>query len=176
MCADFNLGYKATAVVEGGYTLDPHETWRGIDRVEQPGWRGWALVDKIKASGGGNHSIPSLNEALVNAELQSMVLEFFKANFWDMIKGDQITDQAVANKVYDAAVNMGAGTAIRMVQKAVGVPVDGIIGPHTIAAINAMTEADELAKFKSVREEHYEEIVGAHPEDQKYLKSWLGRC
>jgi len=181
--ADFLTAYKATAIVEGGYTTDPHETWRGIDRVECPGWHGWALVDQIKASSdrlnpeSGSFSISSLNQALaVNTELQQMVLDFFQANYWNAVKGDEINDQAFANKVYDAGVNMGTGEAIRLMQVALGDTPDGDIGPDTIASVNNTPESVELAKFKNVRVEHYEAIVGKNPADQKYLASWLSRC
>jgi lysozyme family protein len=170
MCADFNTAYGITAENEGGYTLDPHETFRGVDRVEQPEWHGWAIIDSMKDDADFPHCLST------NPDLLQLVKNFFWANFWNAVHGDEINDQAVANKIYDAGVNMGTGEAIRLIQTAVGVTVDGIIGPNTIAAINAVPEANELAKFKNVREEHYEAIVGAHPEDQRFLAGWLSRC
>ena len=49
----------------------------------------------------------------------------------------------VAVAVFDAAVNQGNRAAAMPIQKAVGVPDDGVIGPRTLAAI-AKADEDEL--------------------------------
>ena len=168
--ADFEVSFGITCKNEGGYTLDPHETWMGIDRVEEPGWHGWPIVDAMK----GQADFPRCLAA--NSDLLQSVKEFFRANYWAPIRGDEISDQGVADKLYDAGVNMGTGTAVKLMQEALGLAVDGIPGPHTLGAINGATPADVLAKFRDTRIAHYEKIVAIHPEDQKYLKSWLSRC
>ena len=50
-------------------------------------------------------------------------------------------DDGVAFQLFDFAVNSGPRTAIRQLQQAVGVDDDGIIGPDTLAAIAARSEA-----------------------------------
>jgi type VI secretion system secreted protein VgrG len=71
---------------------------------------------------------------------------------------------------------MGTGTAIKLMQEALGLAPDGIIGPNTIGAINSTPPSDVLAKFKEARIAHYQQIVENRPEDMKYLASWLSRC
>jgi lysozyme family protein len=88
---------------------------------------------------------------------------------------DQIESNEVAKRVYDASVNMGKGTAVKLLQEAVGCPVDGLWGPKTIAAVNA--EGDALVgAFKQVRSSHYVVIAQNNPEDEKYLDAWLARA
>src|SRR5450631_1142173 len=168
--ADFEISYAKTCRNEGGYTLDPHETWMGIDRVEVPGWHGWALVDSLKHQGDFPRCLAN------NPDLLQSVKEFFRANYWQPVRGDDIGDQWVADKLYDAGVNMGTGTAIRLMQEALDLVVDGIIGPKTVGAINSTPPADVLAKFKDVRIAHYEKIAENHPDNRKYLTSWISRC
>jgi len=168
--ADFKISYEKTCKNEGGYTKDPHETWMGVDRVEIPGWDGWAVIDRLKSEADFPHSLSE------NADLLQKVEDFFRVNYWQPVHGDDINDQGVADKLYDACVNMGTGTAIRLMQKALGVGVDGSIGPITIGAINAASPEDLLSKFKAARIAHYENIVMNNPEDQKYLHSWISRC
>ena len=168
--ANFDSSYAHTCRNEGGYTLDPHETWMGIDRVEVPGWHGWAIVDSMKKQGDFPRCL-SKNQDLLNC-----VKEFFKASYWQPVRGDDITDQGVADKLYDAGVNMGTGTAVRLMQEALHLVVDGVIGPKTVGAINGTSPADVLAKFKDVRVAHYEKIAENSPEDRKYLASWISRC
>ena len=166
--AEFGISFGKTCRNEGGHTLEPHETWMGIDRVEEPEWHGWAIVDSMKKKDDFPHCLS------LNPELLQSVRDFFRTNFWQPIKGDEITDQGVADKLYDAGVNMGTGTAIRLMQESLGLEADGIIGPKTIAAINGAPSSDVLSKFREARISHYEKLIENHPEeDQKYLASRL---
>lgn len=168
--ADFDIFFGITSKNEGGYTRDPHETWMGIDRAEQPAWGGWSMVDSMKGQSDFPHCL------YANSDLLQSVKDFFRSRFWEPIKGDEITAQEIADKLYDAGVNMGVGTAIKLMQEALSLAVDGIIGTHTIGAINSADPADVLSRFKGLRIAHYQKIVENHPEDQKYLNSWIARC
>ena len=46
--------------------------------------------------------------------------------------------EAVAFQFFDACVNHGYGNAARMLQRAAGVPDDGIIGEISLKAINSL--------------------------------------
>lgn len=60
--------------------------------------------------------------------------------------------------VFDAAVNQGQGTAVRMLQKAVGgLTIDGRVGPKTIARIQAQPVKELAAKFMARRALRYAE-------------------
>jgi len=168
--ADFDISFGITSKNEGGYTQDPYETWMGIDRAEQPGWDGWSIVDSMRGQSDFPHCLSA------NADLLQSVEDFFRANFWQPVKGDEITDQGAADKLYDAGANMGVPTAIRLMQEALGLTADGIVGPLTMGAINSADPADLLSKFKDLRIAHYKQIVENHPEDQKYLNAWIARC
>lgn len=120
--AEFLIGYKETMKIEGGYANDKDdnggETWKGIARKFHSSWYGWRIVDKIKAAN------PSANVEKLNAllgsdqDLQRHVLEFYKAEFWDIVHGDELNDQQIANMLFDSAVNIGNTPAIRMAQNA----------------------------------------------------------
>jgi len=60
-------------------------------------------------------------------------------------------DPAIAFQVFDAAVNHGIETAVRLLQRAAGVADDGHIGPVTIAAVKAKSVTDMLMLFISER-------------------------
>ena len=62
----------------------------------------------------------------------------------EMTKLDALCDQddAFADIVIDYAVNSGHGRAIRTLQNALGVHVDGVIGPKTISAVEALSDSD----------------------------------
>jgi lysozyme family protein len=79
--------------------------------------------------------------------------------------------------VFDAAVNMGPGTAVKLLQRAVNsinsangqVTVDGGWGPNTVAAANATDQVTLLAAFRRQRENYYVGLGGP------FLPEWLAR-
>jgi lysozyme family protein len=111
--------------------------------------------------------------------VQSLTVEeaqdIYEIDFWAKLHLDQINDQAVANKVFDLAVNMGVGTAARFLQAAAGVPQDGVIGPQTIAAANAMDPVALLGSIKAWAANRYRDIAAANPLLAGNLTGWLSR-
>ena len=61
----------------------------------------------------------------------------YKNKYWDSIKAEELPP-AARYAVFDGAVNSGPGQAIKWLQRSLGVLDDGIIGPKTIAAANAV--------------------------------------
>jgi lysozyme family protein len=69
---------------------------------------------------------------ITDAQLATVYRKFY----WDAIGGDLLPD-GVDYATFDFAVNSGPSRATRYLQSAVGDPMDGIVGPHTIAAVNS---------------------------------------
>lgn len=99
----------------------------------------------------------------------------FKKLFWDKCKADQIQDQSIANMLVDWAWNSGAVTAIKHLQKLVGVTADGIVGKQTLNAINSRDPMPLFINFKSERIKFYKNIVKSNPSQQVFLNGWLNR-
>ena len=78
----------------------------------------------------------------------------YRANFWEIVEADQLAPP-IAGLLFDAAVNQGQGWAPRCLQSALGVAVDGSIGPKTIAAARAANAAALHAEIARVRDERY---------------------
>jgi len=74
----------------------------------------------------------------------------YRALYWDLIKGDQLP-AALAFQVFDAATNQGVSGAVKALQAALGVTVDGMVGPATIAASSAKLGVSALNEFASQR-------------------------
>lgn len=60
----------------------------------------------------------------------------YAAWYWTPIHGDQLP-AGVDYCVFDGAVNSGPHTAVEWLQQALGVTVDGQVGPETLAAAKA---------------------------------------
>lgn len=60
----------------------------------------------------------------------------YKDKYWDSVKAEELPP-AVRYAVFDGAVNSGPGQSIKWLQRSLGMLDDGIIGPKTLAAVNA---------------------------------------
>lgn len=91
------------------------------------------------------------------ADLRAMTYEqwysIIKRGYWDRAQADSMLNQSVANMIVDFMITSGG--APRVVQRTVGVRADGIIGPRTIAAINAQPADILFSRLASARLHYY---------------------
>lgn len=99
----------------------------------------------------------------------------FKAGYWDMLKANDITNQSIANICVDWAWCSGTRTAIKQVQRLLGVDDDGIVGNITLSAINKANSKELFNKIKSSRLAFVEAIVKRYPTQKVFLKGWRNR-
>lgn len=133
--ADFEIAHKITVKNEGGYTDNPDDNgnWTG-------GKKGVGVLV------GTNYGIsaPVLKEYLGRtptvSDMKNMSTEtadkIYKKRYWTIIRGDELTRQNVANSIYDSAVNMGCSQAIKLAQRAAGLPETGKMNNETLKALN----------------------------------------
>ncbi len=185
--AEFLDAYYKTNQIEGGYANDPDdkggETYRGIARKFHPNWLGWKIIDGEK----GNSNFPKSLDNI--KQLQDGVKYFYFKEFWNKIGGDPIPDQAIANEVYDNAVNMGVPQSIKYLQRTINIlnrnqknypdiEVDGGIGPKTSAAFEACYNEHGpkmiLSVINGFQMKHYLELMEKDPINEKYI-GWFKR-
>lgn len=86
---------------------------------------------------GGETNFGISKKAFPNEDIKGMTREraseIYRENYWDKVRGDELPFP-IALVTFDAAVNCGVDRAIRWLQHAVGVQVDGKIGPETLSA------------------------------------------
>lgn len=130
--ANFDIAYKKTAGNEGGWNHVKGdrggETYKGIARNFFPKWEGWKLVDAAKPL--------KNNQIIKHSYLDELVKKFYKTNFWDIISGDQIENQSIADTLYDFGVNSGNPRSIKNIQKSLNLAETGKISVSLIEAIN----------------------------------------
>jgi lysozyme family protein len=122
--------------------------------------------------------------AMTHADRIPAVAAFYQKNFWNQWLA-QLESDEIAKRVFDASVNMGAETAVKLLQFAMlnagssfqsQLKVDGIWGPITVAAANAWSDDTLVAPFQEARVNHYRDIVAANPADAIYLAPWTARA
>lgn len=95
--------------------------------------------------------------------------------YWSKWKADLIENQKVANMLVDWVWTSGQSIGIKRVQKILGVTADGIVGPKTIAAVNAADPVDLVNNVYNGRVAHFNNIVKANPSQKKWLNGWMNR-
>jgi len=171
--ADFSSAFAATMHAEGGYVNDPQdpggETYKGVARKLNSKWEGWILIDLAKRE----HNFPASLDG--NTELQTRIKAFYETNYWDKVRGDDITDQHVAESIFDFAVNAGSVTSAKLAQLAVNAGPDGVIGTDTLQKINAEDPRTFLATFALHKIRRYMSICEKRPESKKFFYGWVRR-
>lgn len=99
----------------------------------------------------------------------------FKLLYWDKCKADDISDQSIANMLVDFAWHSGVTTAIKKLQKIVGVTSDGICGVQTIGAINSRYAPETFNLLKAARMKYLQGIVKNKPSQTRFMKGWTKR-
>jgi lysozyme family protein len=125
----FDTAFAAVVGVEGGFTADPR------DPGNWTGGKAGAGVCKGTKYGVSAASYPTTDIANLTLDDAKAI---YKRDFWDRLQADRL-DADLAFQAFDAAVNCGVGAAAKWLQRAGRVnPVDGVIGPQSLAAITAL--------------------------------------
>lgn len=186
--ANFNMAYELTMGHEGGYVHDPDdfggETYCGISRRYHPTWAGWGFIDALKDK-------DTFPQCIAGDDgLRYAVSQFYKEMYWDRFQGDRL-DQALANELFDTAVNMGVHRAVLFLQSALNllnrnekmyadIVEDGLLGRGTLRALEGYQIQDGdfgmLMKIVNILQgSHYIKQMKKNPTQEKYARGWLKR-
>lgn len=147
---------------EGGFSDDPADpggaTMHGVTQRVYDAYR-------------TNLGLPTQSVANI---ADSEVSDIYKSEYWEPTSCDQLP-VGVDLCVFDFAVNAGDTRSEETLQQALGVTVDGQIGPQTITAAQA-AEPQALANHMlDLREEFYQALVVRKPAEAKFLDGWSNR-
>lgn len=76
--------------------------------------------------------------------------ELYLKDYWIVAGCDRVPPEA-AFDLFDTAVNSGPKTAAKLLQAAVGVATDGIIGPQTLLVLGTFSPGRFIARFNGAR-------------------------
>lgn len=167
---NFDVAFEELLVHEGGFVDHPNDpggaTKYGISlRWFRSAVSSAATVASIKAL------TPEKARAL------------YHDHWWKRYKYDQLPE-AIARKVFDTSVNMGAKRAHRLLQRAVWgacgkhnkIKDDGIIGPRTLKAVRNCDQGRLLASFRSEQAAYYRILIAKRPKFKVFELGWLRRA
>lgn len=175
--ANFNLAIPHIFEHEGGYVNNPNDpggaTKYGIS-LRFLIKRGDLLGD---FDGDGDVDVDD-----IAAMTRPMAQQVYEAAFWEPNRLKDVRSQLLATKIFDMAVNMGSKQAWKLAQAAIAahgqvVVADGVVGPKTIAAINALErlDYDVIVTLRHLQRKFYEGIMVRNPKLQTFALGWFRR-
>jgi lysozyme family protein len=181
---------KKTLHLEGGYTNHKDdrggETYKGVARNFHPTWKGWKIIDNLKG-----HGFPKSLDS--NEELQQLVKEFYKKEFWLSINADAVAELSpdVALELFDTGVNMGTTTAAKFLQETLNIlnrnqklyknlPIDGKPGTITLNALSTLLRADGTDNYlitvmNLLQGCRYLTLIKHNESQEAFIRGWLKR-
>ena len=146
----FDRAFALTVGLEGGYSNNPAdpggETRYGISKRAHP-----------------------------DVDIKSLTLDQAKAiylrDYWTPASCDRMPEK-IGHLVFDAAVNHGVTTAIKLLQRALKIPDDGIYGPNTHGTLTAR-DMSETANMLMAERAIYMTTCIAWP---TFKRGWMKRC
>ena len=158
MISNFPACLTFTLQMEGGWSNDIHDpggcTMEGITLATYQSWKGDASItcDQLEVITAGD------------------VSSLYHDRYWAPLQGDNLP-VGIDLVVWDMGVNAGVGGSAKLLQAALGVTIDGGIGPNTLAAVQA---ADSTTLINSVcdhQADYYRSLSGF----PYFGKGWLAR-
>jgi lysozyme family protein len=132
--------------LEGGYVDDPRDpggaTKYGVTR---------AILSEARGRTVSAEDVAVLTPAEAG--------EIYRRRYWAPVAAAGLP-AGVDLAAFDMAVNMGPGTAARLLQAALGVEADGDVGPRTLEAAAARPAADTIRAVSDLRRSRYRALAG----------------
>lgn len=125
--------------------------------------------------------------------------EFYRKEFWDPLRLEEVHDQKVADELLEQAVHMGKRRAVRIAQSLFNsvrpprfrpIDVDGRVGPQTLGAINRLPWKETRRYLKALngaqftfalyRTDQLDSLLDIFnttpdPEQGVFFRGWLNR-
>jgi lysozyme family protein len=154
---------------EGGFQADPHDSGNYAHGV-------------LKGTKFGIAAASYPNEDIKGLTLERAGV-LYDRDFWSASRCGDWKSQIIANEYFDYAVNLGQGTAARIIQRAINyagwplprIPVDGKIGPATVARLNSIDQDLVYVNLIGLTHNRYVQVVDANPDKERYMKTWTRR-
>jgi lysozyme family protein len=158
----FERAFALTIGEEGGESNNPADrgghTYRGVTQRTFTAW--------LTANGQEDRDVITMTDA----ECRSIA----KVMFWNRARCDDCPE-LTGSLHFDAAFNHGPANAIRLLQTALGVEVDGVFGPHTLGVLSAADDRAVLAAYFAARKDFYAHIVATTPSQAVFWQAWQNR-
>lgn len=157
----FDRCFRAVVSQEGVFDDDPQDSGN---------WTGGEIgLGQLKGTKYGISAAQYPHLDIVSLTLDDARAIYLR-DYWMRIRGEEYPNFTWQLLVFDCAVNQGVPTAIILLQDALGVTVDGKLGPRTLAAMKSGDDR-RPARFMALRSLRYHK----HPKFGRFGYGWITR-
>jgi lysozyme family protein len=147
---------------EGGYVNDPLDAGGATNKgITQRTFTAWLR---------GRKQTSRDVKTIRDDEVESIYFE----QYWTPIAGERM-NQPVDLVLFDAAVQHGASRAIRLLQEAMQMPVDGALNQATLNSAMLDAPAQLAQDVMTCRAGFYKRIVENNRSQAKFAEGWANR-
>jgi lysozyme family protein len=141
MIETYDKAFDIVVGEEGGYKNDPDDSG---------GETNWGITWLTLRSAIALGLVP--NQTTIKNLTKGQAKLIYKPLYWDMVRGDQV-QEPLCIFLFDSAINQGVNPAVRMLQRVLKVPQDGIFGVHTLEVANKATlwHCSEFMAYRALR-------------------------
>lgn len=160
--ANFDAAFEVLIKHEGGFSNKTHDsggaTNHGITQNDLATW---------------------YNRPVSIEEVQKLSIDeakkLYRIWFWEHMKLDSIQNTKLATLIFDQGVLRGSNRIIQDLQHLLKIDSDGIMGPHTIEALNKSDAT--LIGIKLIEECQlaYAHLVSIKPLQADFIVGWISR-
>lgn len=119
----------------------------------------------------GRAATPEEVKALTQAEARDIyVYQYIKAPRFDKVR-----DEALRELLIDSAVHSGPDRAVKWLQEALAVVVDGKIGPMTLSSLEASDASVIYKRVLQRRVKFIGRLITDNPSQAVFAAGWLAR-
>jgi lysozyme family protein len=111
-----------------------------------------------------------VDEKAMRALTPAIVASMYEMKYWRTSYCEKLP-RGLDLLVFSMAVNAGSGRSVKLLQDAIGVVADGVIGPNTMARINEANVETLIDSFSEARRQFYRGLK-TFP---VFGKGWLSR-
>lgn len=137
MKENFEKAFRKLLLHEGAYSNHPQDkggvTMYGVTKRVWEEWVGYPVDEKT-----------------MRGLTPEMVKPLYKRKYWDKVCGDDLP-AGLDYVMFDAAVNSGPGRAVKWLQQALKITVDGAFGPRTWHALTSADPAQLVDTYCAIR-------------------------
>lgn len=150
---NFDEAFDHLMESEGGYSNNP---------TDPGGETMWGITARVARQAGYVGPMKDLPK--------DMAKTIARNRYWMVVRADELPE-GVRFDIFDTCYNSGEKQAIKLLQRAVGVPDDGVIGPQTLNALRAQKPASVAMRFNAERIE----FLTVLPTWGSFGKGWARR-
>jgi lysozyme family protein len=138
---------------------------------------GHVIAENVPGDGGGltKYGIDSRSHPGVDVRnlTHDQAADIYHRDYYLASRAAELPD-GLAHAHFDAAVNVGASRACKLLQEALEIKVDGGFGPKTLAAALVCSPAIITTRMIDLRAEFYRDL-GSRSRYRIFLTGWLNR-